>query len=139
MAGVSLICDTGPLVAFFNRADQYHAWAREQFKCISQPLLTCEAVISEAVFLLQDDGLAADPVFQALERGQVVVQFPAREHWPDLKRLMCKYADLPMSLADACLVRMTELTAQCQVLTTDRHFRIYRRHGRQIIPLLAPF
>lgn len=139
MAGGSVICDTGPLVAFFSRTDQYHVWAREQFNRISQPLLTCEAVISEAVFLLQDDGLAAEPIFEALERRQVVVQFLAREHWPDLKRLMCKYADLPISLADACLVRMTELTAQCQVLTADHHFRIYRRHGRQIIPLLAPF
>lgn len=139
MAGVSLICDTGPLVAFFNRADQYHSWAREQFDRITQPLLTCEAVVSEVVFLLQDDGLAADPIFEALERRQVVVQFPAREHWPDLKRLMSKYANLPMSLADACLVRMTELAPQSQVLTADRHFRIYRRHGRQIIPLWAPF
>ena len=86
MAGGSVICDTGPLVAFFSRTDQYHAWAREQFNRINQPLLTCEAVISEAVFLLQDDGLAADPVFEALERRQVVVQFLAREHWPDLKR-----------------------------------------------------
>jgi uncharacterized protein len=139
MAGVSLLCDTGPLVAFFSRTDQYHAWAEEQFNRITQPLLTCEAVIAEAVFLLQDDGLATDPVFEALERGQVVVQFPAREHWPDLKRLMGKYASLPMSLADACLVRMTELAAQCQVLTVDGHFRIYRRHGRQVIPLWAPF
>jgi predicted nucleic acid-binding protein len=107
MAGVSLICDTGPLVAFFNRTDQYHPWARKQFDRITQPLLTCEAVISEVVFPLQDGGLATDPIFEALERRQVVVQFPAEEHWPDLRRLMCKDANLPMSLADACLVRMT--------------------------------
>jgi predicted nucleic acid-binding protein len=139
MAGVSLICDTGPLVAFFNRADQYHAWARAQLNRISQPLVTCEAVISEVVFLLQDDGLPTDPVFEALERNQLIVQFPAQEHWPDLRRLMRKRANLPMSLADACLVRMSELAPHSQVLTADRHFRIYRRHGRQIIPLLAPF
>jgi predicted nucleic acid-binding protein len=75
MAGVSLICDTGPLVAFFSRTDQHHRWAREQFHRIPQPLLTCEAVVSEVVFLLHDDGLPADPIFEALERRQVIVQF----------------------------------------------------------------
>ena len=139
MAGVKVIADTGPLVAFFNRADQYHAWASGQFDAIFQPLVTCEAVISEAVFLLQSDGLPADPLFEAIERGQFLVQFSAEEHWPDLRRLVRKYADLPMSLADACLVRMTELAPHTQVLTTDRHFRIYRRHGRQLISLRAPF
>jgi predicted nucleic acid-binding protein len=139
MAGVSLICDTGPLVAFFNRADQHHPWAREQFNRIAQPLLTCEAVISEVVFLLQQDRLSSDPIFEALERGKVLIQFSAEEHWPDLRHLMCKYGDLPMSLADACLVRMAEVARHGQILTADRHFRIYRRHGRQIIPLVAPF
>lgn len=139
MAGVRLIADTGPLVAFFNRADQHHAWASEQFDAIFQPLITCEAVISEAVFLLQSDGLSAHPLFEALERGKLLVQFSAEEHWPDLRRLVHKYSDLPMSLADACLVRMTELASQTQVITTDRHFRIYRRHDRQLISLRAPF
>ena len=139
MAGVRLLCDTGPLVAFFNRHDQYHSWAAGQFDRIFQPLVTCEAVVSEAVFLLQDDGLSADPLFEAIERGKLLVQFSAEEHWPDLRRLVRKFDDLPMSLADACLVRMAELAGHCQVFTTDRHFRIYRRHGRHLIPLLAPF
>ena len=139
MAAVKLICDTGPLIAFFNRADQHHAWAREQFDRITQPLITCEAVISEALFLLQDDGLASEPVFEALQRGKLLVDFSAREHWPDLRHLTRKYANLPMSLADACLVRMAELIPNSQVFTADRHFRIYRRHGRQLIPLLSPF
>jgi predicted nucleic acid-binding protein len=139
MEGVSLLCDTGPLVAFFNLRDQFHPWAKKQFYRIRQPLLTCEAVISEVVFLLHDDGLPADPIFEALERRQILVQFSAQEHWPDLRRLMSKYGNLPMSLADACLVRMAELAPHSQVITADHHFRIYRRHGRQMIPLLAPF
>jgi predicted nucleic acid-binding protein len=139
MAGLKLIADTGPLAAFFNRADQYHPWAAEQFEAIFQPLLTCEAVISEAVFLLQSDGLSADPLFEAIERQQLIVQFSAEQHWPDVRRLLRKYSDLPMSLADACLVRMTELAPDSQVFTTDRHFRLYRRHGRQLIALRAPF
>jgi predicted nucleic acid-binding protein len=139
MAAAKLLCDTGPLIAFFNRADQYHAWAREQFDQITQPLLTCEAVISEALFLLQEDGLPSGPVFEALHRGKLLVEFSAREHWSDLHHLTRKYANLPMSLADACLVRMAELNPDSRVFTADRHFRIYRRNGRQLIPLLAPF
>ena len=139
MAAPRLPCDTGPLVAFLNRGDQHHAWAGEQFDQITQPLVTCEAVISEIVFLLQSEQLPADPLFEAIERGAVQVQFSAEEHWPDLRRLLNKYADLPMSFADACLVRMAELAGRCQVFTTDRHFRVYRRHGRDVIPLIAPF
>jgi predicted nucleic acid-binding protein len=139
MAAPKLVCDTGPLVAFLNRRDQYHDWAREQFGRIAPPLVTCEAVISETVFLLQSDGLPADSLFEALDRGAVLVQFSAEEHWPDLRRLLRKYANLPMSFADACLVRMAEVADRCQVFTTDRHFRVYRRHGRDVIPLLAPF
>lgn len=139
MAGPKLLCDTGPLVAFLCREDQYHLWSKGQFQHIEQPVVTCEAVISEAVFLLHGDGLPVDPLFEAIDRGAVLVQFSAEEHWPDLRRLLNKYADLPMSFADACLVRMAEVAGRCQVFTTDRHFRLYRRHGRDVIPLLAPF
>jgi uncharacterized protein len=139
MAGTKLFCDTGPLVAFLNRSDHYHAWACEQFDRIYQPLLTCEAVVSEATFLLHSDGLSADPVFEAIERGKLLIEFSAHDHWPDLRRLLAKYENLPMSLADACLVRMAELTQDCKVLTVDRDFRVYRRHGRHLISLLAPF
>lgn len=134
-----MLCDTGPLVAFLIQTDQYHRWAREQFEQIPRPLLTCEAVLSEAVFLLQSEGLPADPLLEFIERGVLIVQFSAEEHWPDLRRLLRKYADLPMSFADACLVRMAEVAGRCRVITTDRHFRVYRRHGRDMIPLLSPF
>lgn len=139
MAAPKVVCDTGPLVAFLNRSDQHHEWAAEQFDRLTQPLVTCEPVISEAVFLLQSDGLPADGIFEAIDRGQLTAQFSAEDHWPDLRRLVAKYENLPMSFADACLVRMTELNEQCQVFTVDRHFRLYRRQGRHVIPLLAPF
>jgi predicted nucleic acid-binding protein len=113
MAAVELITDTGPLVAFFNRGDQYHSWAKEQFDRIFSPLITCEAVLSEVIFLLHDDGLSVEPLFQAIDRGKLILR--------------------------ACLVRMSELTPKCQVFTLDRHFCVYRRNARQLIPILAPF
>lgn len=139
MAAVELITDTGPLVAFFNRGDQYHSWAKEQFDRIFSPLITCEAVLSEVIFRLHDDGLSVEPLFQAIDRGKLILRFSAKEHWQDIRRLIRKYEDLPMSLADACLVRMSELTPKCQVFTLDRHFCVYRRNARQLIPILAPF
>lgn len=138
MAGTKLLCNTGPLVAFFNRSDQYHLWAKRVFSGIFQPLLTCEAVLSETVFLLQDDGLSAEPVFEAIERGKLRTGFAAEDHWPDLRKLIDKYRNLPMSLADASLVRMSEVLQPCRVITTDGHFKIYRRNGRQSIPLISP-
>jgi predicted nucleic acid-binding protein len=96
-------------------------------------------VLSEAIFILQSERVGAAPIFQLIERGIIRCDFSGTNHWSDLSRLAQKYADQPMSLADACLVRMAELTHQCQVFTTDRDFLVYRRKGRQVIPLLAPF
>ena len=131
--------DTGPLIAFFNQRDQFHEWAREVFGVLAGPLETCEAVLSETLFLLHTGGLRGDPVFEALHRGKLVKSFDAAGQVADLRRLITKYEDLPMSFADACLVRMSELHEDCKVLTTDRHFQVYRRNERRIIPIVSPF
>jgi len=100
---------------------------------------TCEPVLTEAVFLMQSDGGSAEPVLRLVERGIVKVEFDCGSQWPDVCRLIRKYRDRPMSLADACLVRMAELEDESQVFTTDRDFLVYRRRGRHVIPLLSPF
>lgn len=139
MVATRVLLDTGPLVAYLNRNDQHHEWAVERWKALSDPLWTCEAVLSEAVFLLQADESDAEPVLRLLERDIVVLEFTMQDHRADVARLLRKYADQRMSLADACLVRMSEVTDPCQVFTTDTDFRVYRRRGRHVIPLLAPF
>lgn len=95
--------------------------------------------MSEAVFLLQSDRISVEPLMQLFERGLVKINFEVSENQSDIWELLRKYADRPISLADACLVRMAELSAHCQIFTTDRDFLIYRRKGRGVIPLLAPF
>lgn len=139
MVVTKVVLDTGPLVAYLNRNDQYHEWAVEQWRALTDPLWTCEAVLSEVVFLLQADGSDADPVLRLLDRGVVLVRFALDDHRADIARLLRKYADQGMSLADACLVRMSELVDPCRIFTTDADFRVYRRSGRHVIPLLAPF
>lgn len=139
MAAIRVLLDTGPLVAYLNRSDRHHQWAAESWNALFEPLWTCEAVISEAVFLLHSEGASADPILRLLERRIIRLDFVLDDHRADVFRLLRKYADRPMSTADACLVRMAELADASQVFTTDRDFVVYRRKGRQVIPLLAPF
>ncbi len=139
MAATKILLDTGPLVGFVSETDQHHLWALDIWNTLYQPLCTCEAVLSEAIFLLQSDGVAIDSLLELFERELVKIDFSISFRLPEICDLLRKYSDRPMSLADACLVRMAELHDHCQVFTTDRDFRVYRRKGRGIIPLLAPF
>jgi predicted nucleic acid-binding protein len=139
MAAIKVLLDTGPLVAYLNRNDQHHEWAVACWTALFDPMWTCEAVLSEAVFLLQSDDASIEPILRLFERRIVRLAFALDDHRPDVVRLLRKYADQSMSLADACLVRMAELTDSSQVFTTDADFRVYRRKGRHVIPLLAPF
>jgi predicted nucleic acid-binding protein len=139
MAATKVLVDTGPLVAYWNESDSHHDWAVRQWASLVDPVYTCEAVISEAAFLLRDDGLESDHLWTALERGIVRVEFDFEVQKPDLLRLLRKYRDQPMSVADACLVRLSELNDRSVVFTTDQDFSVYRRNGRGLIPLIAPF
>ena len=138
MAATKVLLDTGPLVGYLNRNDQHHDWAVRCWSALRDPLWTCEAVLSESIFILQSERINPEPIFQLVEREIVRLDFVASDHQSDVTRLLRKYAARPMSLADACLVRMSELTDSCQVLTTDSDFRVYRRKGRHVIPLLSP-
>ncbi len=139
MAATRVLLDTGPLVAYLNRNDQHHRWAIECWSALFDPLWTCEAVLSEAMFVLQSEKADAEPLLRLLERRIIRLDFVLDNHRSDAWRLLRKYADQPMSLADACLVRMAELADPCQVFTTDKDFLVYRRKGRHVIPLLSPF
>jgi predicted nucleic acid-binding protein len=132
------LLDTGPLVAFLNRTDQWHAWAKAQMGALPPPLLTCEPVLTEASFLIHRNGGQPAHVLKKVQAGVIEVALQIETEAAALEALMRRYQDTPMSLADACLVRLSELHSDCQVFTLDTDFRLYRRHGRQIIPLLTP-
>lgn len=134
-----VIVDAGPLAALLNSGDSHHDWARREWSNIAPPLLTCEAVVSEAGFLGQRAGRGnpAD-VLEMVRRGILDISFSLSAEIDRVSALMSKYRDVPMSVADACLVRMSELHRGSPVLTLDRDFTIYRRKRRQPIPLLSP-
>jgi predicted nucleic acid-binding protein len=134
------LLDTGPLVAFFDRSEAFHHWAKTKWAEAPLPLLTCEPVLAEAAYLLQERaGLSPEKLLALFERGILRVPFDLEEHAGAVARLLEKYTDQNMQLADACLVRMSELKRNCVVFTMDKEdFRVYRRFDRQVIPLMAP-
>jgi predicted nucleic acid-binding protein len=133
-----VIVDTGPLVALLNRADKHHQWTRTALEEVEPPMATCEAVLSEACFLLRRTNGGQDAVLELVARGVVSVAFSLAAELLAVRKLMERYSSVPMSLADACLVRMSELESRATVVTLDSDFKIYRRNRRQTIPLLHP-
>jgi uncharacterized protein len=132
-----VIVDAGPLVAYFKRDEEDHEWVRQVFDELTDPLITCDAALSEAFFLLQHTDNRGEELVKLLERGLVLPAFDLAAEVLEIGRLLRKYATLPMSLADACLVRMAELEKDAVVFTLDSDFRIYRKNRRQSIPLIA--
>jgi predicted nucleic acid-binding protein len=132
------IVDTGPLVAFFDRAERHHHWVAERIEELDAPLLVCEPVLAEAMYLLARLGKGEDAMLELLQNGALSVALRIDEHVAELRRLLRKYRDTPMSLADACLVRMSEVYERHAVLTLDSDFFTYRRHGRAALPLIHP-
>ena len=133
-----IIVDTGPLVALGYQADRYHSWATEQFRVLHPPLYTCEAVLSETCFLMSDSSKAINLLFQYLENGIIQIRLKTTDELKAIHQLIQRYRNVPMSFADACLVRMSETLEQSVVMTLDKDFRIYRKYGRTVIPLLSP-
>jgi predicted nucleic acid-binding protein len=134
-----ILVDTGPLVAALNANDEHHSWAVTVFGRLPPPLFTCESVLSEAQFLLNDRGTDPLVILEWVRAGAISLAFDAGNEIERLMSLQRSYRNLPMDFADACLVRMAELHPRSRVFTLDSHFRVYRRNGRQQIPLLAPW
>jgi uncharacterized protein len=139
MTRSSVIVDTGILVALIDSRDQYHAWVSAQLKQISPPMLTCEAVVSEAWFLLARVRNGQATVAQLLERQQVQVEFNLAAELADVLALLHRYSSVPASLADAELVRMAELHANHHIFTLDSDFQIYRKNRSEVISVISPW
>jgi uncharacterized protein len=129
------LADTGFIVAFSHQHDQHHAWAVDLAKAVREPLLTCEAVLAEAAFHLQDCSF----VLSLIDDGLLRLAFDGSRHLPQLQELAIRYADRHPDLADLCLIRMSELYPRHSVITVDEaDFRVYRRNKRDVIPLICP-
>lgn len=133
-----VLADTGPLVALFNRRDEFHGWAMARFQEFSDPLITAEPILVETLHLLRRVPGGAERLLALWSRGLLLLSFSAELEKVPLCRLLRRYRDVPISIADACLIRLSELHPQSSVWTLDEDFRVYRRNGRQTLSLITP-
>ena len=132
----NLVADAGFLVALWSPLDQHHAWAMATARANPPPWTVCEAVFVEVDHLLGSAGRAT--LRTAARRGALRLVSVFAGETNAILDLQDKYDDVPMSLADACVVRLTEILPDALVLTTDKDFKIYRRHSRKVVPCLLP-
>ena len=133
------IVDTGPLVAYCSENEQHHEWTVRQMQSLRPPMLTCEAVLAEADFIARSRGFDPGVLYDWIIEGAIELPFRLEDEAADVAALLRRYSSREMQLADACLVRMSEIFRDCQVLTLDTvDFTIYRRFDRQVIPLITP-
>ena len=127
MNPAGILLDTGPLVALLSRNDANHARARRLFAECVPPFRCCEAVVAEACFLMGKVHAAGPAEVVALaRRGVYDVAMSIEEHWASIEALLRKYADRPISLADASLIRCAEIHEEARILTFDGDFGVYR-------------
>lgn len=134
--GESALVDAGFIVALLSDDDTHHKWAASQAAHLAPPWRTCEAALSEAFYVLGPRGVTG--LTGLLRRRAIMTASDLAKDIEPIAGLMKRFANVPMSFADACLVRMTELAPNLPLLTTDSDFRIYRRYGRQVIPFILP-
>jgi uncharacterized protein len=131
------LIDTGPLVAFLSAGEQHHPWAGDAFDALTGRLISCESVLSEASFLLGRERHWRSVVLELAERMGIEIQ-PLGSELRTLRQMMDKYASVPMSFADASLVRLADLYPSAIAMTCDAYFRIFRRSNRRVINTLMP-
>jgi predicted nucleic acid-binding protein len=129
------ILDAGPLIAALNRQDEHHRWACEILERLGPPFYSCPEAMAEAAAMTGQPAA----IVEMIQSEEIILAFDLSEQAAGVLSLLKKYADRDMDLADACIVRMTELMRDCQVVTLDRlDFAVYRRNGRDLIPVIAP-
>lgn len=133
-----VIVDTGPLVAMLVQTDDHHQWTVERLRDLPPPFITCEPVLAEVAHLVRRVHHGIERFVDLLNSDLLRVELDLMAERTAIGRLLRKYSDRPMSLADACLVRLAEINERSAIFTTDGDFTVYRKHGRRTIPLITP-
>ena len=129
------ILDAGPLIAALNSRDEYHRWATETLERLGPPFYSCPEAMAEAAAMTGKPSAIVEMIYAE----EIILAFNLSEQAAGVLSLLKKYNDRGIDLADACIVRMSELMRDCRVVTLDRDdFAVYRRNGRDLIPLIVP-
>ena len=132
-----ILVDAGPLVALLDADDQHHAACVAALKSLREPLATVWPAFTEAMYLLADLSAAQEALWEMLERGVIHLLLLDSADAPRMRELMRKYANGPMDLADAALLRVAEREGIRKIFTVDRlDFSVYRLHGRTRLTLI---
>lgn len=134
----AVLVDTGPLVALLNANDHHHRWVMQQLASIQPPLITCEAVLAEAAHLVRHLHGGRAALLDMVGEGFLTIGLQLADQSTELLALVKRYASVPMSLADACMVRLAELHPRSTLWTLDSDFAVYRKNNRHVIPLITP-
>ena len=129
------ILDAGPIIATLNAKDTHHRWACATLKRLGPPFYSCPEAIAEAAAMTGQPAA----IVEMIQAEEIILAFDLSQQTAAVLSLLKKYRDREMDLADACIVRMTELIRDSRVITVDRSdFAVYRRNGREIIPVIVP-
>ena len=132
-----VLLDTGFIVALLDRSERNHERCKAALRSLSGPLMTCEAVIAEACYLLREQAGANDAIVENVERGAFLVPFRLDESAASVRALMKRYARVPMDFADACLVSLADTFDTGRILTLDSDFHVYRWRRTRAFELLV--
>ena len=129
------ILEAGPLIAALNSQDEHHRWACETLDRLGPPFYSCPEAMAEAAAMTGQPAA----IVEMIQSEEIILAFDLAEQTASILSLLKKYGDRDMDLADACIVRMTELMRDSRVVTLDRaDFAVYRRNGRDLIPVIVP-
>ena len=138
MNAPGILLDTGPLVALLSKHDAEHDRATQLFAACLPPFRCCEAVVAEACFLMRKvDPAGPEEVVGLLRKGVYELSFSLHDQSASVQALLKKYADQPISLADACLIRCAEVHQEPRILTFDADFTRYRWSRRKRFELVG--
>lgn len=138
MNRAGVLVDTGPLVALLSKDDADHDRAERLFAACLPPLRCPEAVLAEACFLMRKVHAAGPAEVLALGRkGVYQISMSIEGDWANLEAVLKKYADKPISLADACLIRSAEIHDDARIVTFDAGFLVYRWSRNKRFQLIA--
>jgi predicted nucleic acid-binding protein len=135
---ISVLVDTSYLVALYDASDRDHARCLRVYETLQQPLVTCEAVITESIYMLRFSSGAAEAILASIESGALEISFKLSEAASAIYSIMHKYRDTPADFADACLIHMADELDTGDILTLDSDFAHYRWRRTRRFQLLVP-
>lgn len=133
-----VLLDTGAIVALLDATDNFHQRCADALAELRAPLITCEAVIAESCYLLRNVEGAAEAIVQSVASREFLLPIGFPDMASDVQRILGKYRDRHIDLADAVLIHLANEFQTADILTVDGDFHIYRWGRNNAFRVLVP-